>query len=98
MDHKTSLLEAIALTSEILDLVEQEDLNSISEIEEERQRLIRQVFEPTLEQIDDIKLRHLKNLNDQVVTKLGEVKQRLTEQQQQSHKAGRAARAYQTNK
>jgi hypothetical protein len=97
MDHQKSLLEAIALTSEILDLIEQEDLHSVPEIEVERQRLVRQVFEPTLEQIDDIRLRHLKNLNDQVVIKLGDLKQRLTEQQQ-TQRAGKAARTYQTNK
>jgi hypothetical protein len=98
MDHQTLLREAIALTSEILELVEQEDLQSVSKIEEERQRLIKQVFGPTLYQIDDIKLRHLKNLNDQVVVKLGDLKQKLTNQRQQSQMAGRAARAYQTNK
>lgn len=92
--RQASLKQAIALTDEILQLIEDGALDHLGEIEQRRQSLIKQAFADPMGEIDEIKARHLKNLNDQVVTKLTLFKKSVQLQQQKIRLASRAKQAY----
>lgn len=88
------LEKAIALTDEILEILDNGDFDKVAEIEVERAPLIRQAFGETIEQIDQIKASHLYRLNQQVVDRLQDLKQSVFRQQQQIRKAAIATQAY----
>lgn len=88
------LARAIALTDEILELLDNRDFDKVASIEIEREPLIRQAFSDAVEQIDLIKANHLQKLNQQVVERLAELKQAVLQQQQQVRKASKATQAY----
>lgn len=92
-----NLSKAIALTDEILQVLDEEDFEKIAELELERRPLIEQSFNTTVEQIDQIKALHLQKLNQQVVDRLTELKQAVLQQQKQTRQASRAAREYSSN-
>jgi len=91
---QTALIEAIALTDEILAVLETQNWGRMSELEKQRQPLIQQAFNQSVEQIDQIKAMHLQNLNQQVVDKLSEFKQAVLQQQRQIQNGSKATRAY----
>ena len=91
---QVALVEAISLTDEILSVLETQDFDRVNELEDQRQPLIKQAFNQSVEQIDQIRALHLQNLNQQVVEKLVELKQTVLQQQRQAQNASKATRAY----
>jgi hypothetical protein len=97
MNQQTTLLKAISITDEILQVLQDGDYQQVSQLDLQRQPLIEQIFKNSIEQIDLIKAHHLQSLNQQVVEKLGEFKQSVLLQQAQIRTASKATRAYQSN-
>ena len=97
MSNQIALSRAIDLTDEILLVLEEKDFLRLAELEAKREPLIRQAFTASMERVDSIKAIHLKNLNQQVVEKLEELKQSIVSQQNQLRRAAKANSAYQTN-
>lgn len=97
MNEKMALGQAIALTDEILELLEQGEFERISELECRRKPYIEQAFRASVEEIDLIKAQHLQNLNQQVIDKLNLFKQSIMQQQAQIRSASKASRAYLSN-
>ena len=96
-DAKTALIRAIALTDEILEVLESGDFDRVSELESVREPLIKQAFTESIEQVDLIKAHHLKNLNQQVVDRLTLFKQSIVLQQQRLKIGTKAALEYEKN-
>ncbi len=96
MDAKTALHQAIDITDEILELLEQGDFERVNRLEGQRKPLIEQVFMASVEEIDVIRAHHLKNLNQQVVDKLNLLKQSIMLQQARIRTASKANRVYQS--
>jgi len=94
MDSGTALKQAIALTDEILLLLEQGEFERVDQLEGQRKPLIEQAFMASVEEIDVIKAHHLKNLNQQVVDKLNLFKQTVILQQARTRNASKATKAY----
>ena len=94
MDSRTALSQAIAITDEILELLEQGEFERVNQLEGQRKPLIEQAFMASVEEIDTIKAHHLKNLNQQVVDKLNLFKQSVILQQARIRTASKATRAY----
>ena len=94
MDHKDCLARAIALTDEILELLDSGDFERIDELDAARQPLIKQAFTESIEQIDLIKARHLQNLNQQVVDRLSLFKDAIITRQKQLKNAKNGAQVY----
>lgn len=97
MNDKKALIAAIALTDEILEMLEQGEFERVNELETKRKPLIEQAFMGSVEEIDLIKAHHLKNLNQQVVDKLNLFKQSIIMQQSRIRSASKAASAYLSN-
>ncbi len=94
MSRKNLLARAIELTDEILAVLEEGDFESIWQLEETRQPLIKQAFTAPIEEIDLIRARHLQDLNDQVVDRLSLLKASIIDQQKRLKKGAEALRAY----
>ncbi|MCP3689262.1 MAG: hypothetical protein GY784_12695 [Gammaproteobacteria bacterium] len=94
MNKQAALVEAIEITNEVLELLDEQDFQRINELEARRQPLIRKAFEQSIEQIDRIKAHHLQDLNQQVVDRLLEFKQSVLSQQQEIRLASKATAAY----
>ena len=97
MNNRQALVEAIHLTDEILEVLETGEFGRVSELEAVRKSYIEQAFTESLEQIDQIKAQHLKNLNQQVVDKLNLFKQAVVMQQERLRSASKASHAYLSN-
>ena len=97
MNDKTALTEAIALTDEILEVLEQGEFDRVNELESQRKPLIEQAFIDSIEEIDVIRAQHLQSLNQQVVDKLNRFKQSIILQQAHIRAASKATRAYLSN-
>jgi len=97
MNDKAALAEAISLTDEILEVLDQGEFERVNELECKRKPLIEQAFMSSIEEIDLIKAHHLKNLNQQVVDKLNLFKQSIILQQTRLRGASKASRAYLSN-
>ena len=95
MHSTTALTQAIAITDEILELLEQGEFERVNELEGQRKPLIEKAFMASIEEIDVIKAQHLNNLNQQVVDKLNLFKQSIILQQTRIRTASKANRAYQ---
>jgi len=94
MNDKSALAQAITLTDEILQVLENGEFDRISDLESKRKPYIEQIFTESLEQIDLIKARHLQNLNQQVVDKLNLFKNAIILRQSEVRTASKATRAY----
>ncbi len=94
MTRKNLLTRAIEITDEILELLDDGDFESIWQLEETRQPLIKQAFTAPIEEIDLIRARHLQDLNDQVVNRLSLLKAAILDQQKRLKKGSEAVRAY----
>ena len=94
MDARAALTKAIAITDEILELLEEGDFERVNRLEGQRKPLIERAFMASIEEIDVIRAQHLKNLNQQVVDKLNLFKQSIILQQARVRNASRATRAY----
>ena len=94
MSRKNLLARAIELTDEILAVLEEGDFESVWQLEETRQPLIKQAFTAPIEEIDLIRARHLQDLNDQVVDRLSLLKASIIDQQKRLKKGAEALRAY----
>lgn len=97
MSSADALNQAIALTDEILLVLDDQNFDKVSELELKREPLIRLAFAGSIEQIDRIKAAHLQNQNEQVVIKVNDLKQSVLQQQQQLRNASKATRAYSAN-
>jgi hypothetical protein len=97
MNRQQALVEAINLTGEILEVLENGKFGRVSELEVARKTYIEQAFTDSLVQIDRIKAEHLKNLNQQVVDKLNLFKQAVVVQQSRLRTASKASHAYLSN-
>ena len=94
MPQFQTLSEAISLTNEILEVLEEGQFGRVNELESIRKPYIEQAFMDCVEEIDLIKAQHLKNLNQQVVDKLTLFKQSVQSQQLQIRNASKATSAY----
>ena len=94
MDPRTALTKAIAITDEILELLDEGEFERVNQLEGQRKPLIEQAFMASIEEIDLIRAQHLKNLNQQVVDKLNLFKQSIILQQARIRTASKATRAY----
>jgi hypothetical protein len=94
MDKQQALVRAINLTDEILELLEQGEFGRVSDLEAMRKPYIEQAFTGAIEQVDMIRMRHLQNLNEQVVDRLNGFKQAVILQQEQLRAGTKATRAY----
>lgn len=94
MGNVTALTQAISLTDEILNVLDEQDFQRVDELEARRQPLIIEAFSQSVEEVDHIKATHLQNLNDQVVEKLSAFKQSVLLQQKQIRTASKATKAY----
>lgn len=97
MNEKKALGQAIELTDEILELLEQGEFDRINELECQRKPYIEKAFRASVEEIDLIKAQHLQNLNQQVIDKLNLFKQSIMQQQAHIRSASKASRAYLSN-
>lgn len=97
MGNVAALTQAISLTDEILNVLEESDFAAVSDLDARRQPLIIKAFTDSIEQIDEIKARHLQSLNDQVVEKLSTLRVSVLQQQKQMRTASKATRAYGAN-
>ena len=97
MNHQNALVTAISLTDEILMALDADDLERLTDLEAQREPLIRQAFEQSIQQVDQIKAIHLKNLNQKVIEKLMTFKQSIKQKKQQLSLSAKATRAYQAN-
>jgi hypothetical protein len=97
MNHQNALVTAISLTDEILMALDADDLERLTDLEAQREPLIRQAFEQSIQQVDQIKAIHLKNLNQKVIEKLMTFKQSIKQEKQQLSRSAKATRAYQAN-
>jgi hypothetical protein len=97
MTSQDALTIAVSLTDEILTVLDDQNLERLAELEAKREPIIRQAFEQSVKQIDQIKAVHLQNLNQQVVEKLLELKQSTKQKMQHISRAEKATRAYQGN-
>lgn len=98
MDKINALSEAISLTDEILLLLDAEDFEGVGKLDAQRLPLIEQAFSGSIEEIDQIKARHLQSLNQQVVERLNLLRNAVLEQQARLRQSSKAARAYQSNR
>lgn len=94
MGNVAALTQAISLTDEILNVLEDSDFAAVADLDARRQPLIMKAFSDSIDEIDVIKSRHLQNLNQQVVEKLSSLKQSVLQQQKQMRTASKATRAY----
>lgn len=94
MDSRTALTKAIAITDEILELLERGEFERVNDLEGQRKPFIEQAFMASIEEIDVIRAQHLKNLNQQVVDKLDLFKQSIILQQARIRTAAKATRTY----
>ena len=94
MDNKFALEQAIALTDEILEVLDTGEFVRVNELEAIRKPYIEQAFKGSVEEIDVIRAHHLQNLNQQVVEKLALFKQSIMLQQSRIRTAAKATRAY----
>ncbi len=94
MDNRFSLEQAIALTDEILEMLEEGEFGRVNELEIQRKPYVEQAFSCPVEEIDLIRAHHLQNLNQQVVERLALLKQSIMLQQSRVRTAAKATRAY----
>lgn len=97
MNRQEALVAAIALTDEILEILEAGEFERVGELEKKRKVLIEQAFEDSIAQVDLIRAQHLQSLNQQVVDKLNLFKEAVVQQQKRIRNASRASRAYLSN-
>ena len=97
MNNRAALAQAIKLTDEILEVLDNGEFERVGELELKRKPYIDQAFTGSIEQLDLIKAQHLKNLNQQVVEKLNLFKQSVILQQSRIRNAAKASRAYLSN-
>jgi hypothetical protein len=94
MKDDNPLERAIALTEEILAMLDDGQAGSVNELEIQRKTYIEQAFMQPVAQIDPIRAQHLRNLNQQVVDKLTLFKQAIVLRQAQLRNGARASQAY----
>ena len=97
MNQQEALGAAIALTDEILEILEEGEFERVDELEKKRKVLIEQAFADSISQVDLIRAQHLQSLNQQVVDKLNLFKEAVIQQQKRIRNASRASRAYLDN-
>lgn len=97
MNHQNALVIAISLTDEILMALDSEDLERLADLEARREPLIRQAFEQSIQQVDQIKAIHLQNLNQKVIEKLTTFKQSIQQEKRLLNRSTKASQAYQAN-
>ena len=95
MNQKQALIQAISLTDGILEVLDSGNFDRVEDLEAMRQPLIKRAFDESIEQIDLIKAEHLKKLNQQVVSRLTQLRESVLRQQAQFQNASKATRAYQ---
>ena len=97
VNQQEALGAAIALTDEILEILEEGEFERVDELEKKRKVLIEQAFADSISQVDLIRAQHLQSLNQQVVDKLQMFKEAVIQQQKRIRNASRASRAYLDN-
>jgi len=97
MNQQKALGAAIALTDEILEILEDGEFERVDELEKKRKILIEQAFADSIAQVDVIRAQHLQSLNQQVVDKLNLFKEAVILQQKRIRNASKASRAYLSN-
>lgn len=97
MTSQDALTIAVSLTDEILVVLDNQNLDRLSELEAKREPLIRHAFEQSVHHIDEIKAAYLQKLNHQVIEKLLKMKQSTKYQIKNINHGTKAAQAYQGN-
>lgn len=91
-----TLDQAITVSEKILHAVQQTELETVTALEVERQTLIQQYFSTT-QDVDVEKTEQLKQLNDDILHQLNQVRSKLREQQSSLIKGSKASKAYLSN-
>ena len=97
MNQQEALGAAIALTDEILEILEEGEFERIDELEKKRKIYIEQAFADSVAEVDLIRAQHLQSLNQQVVDKLTLFKETVIQQQKRIRDAAKASHAYLSN-
>jgi hypothetical protein len=97
MNQIDTLEEAIVLSQEMLSLLDEQDLEKISDLEHQRDLIIKRVFTDTAEPVDRDKVNYLQNLNQQIVDKLHYSKASVLLKIKQIRKSNKATQAYSNN-
>lgn len=93
-----SLQQALNLSDQILTAIEQQKLDDISVLDDERRSLIDQYYQKDSSQdIDDKLTLELKQLNDLIVSRLVEMQQNIRSQQINLNQGQKVSRAYLDN-
>ena len=96
MEAGDRLQQAIELSQQILQAIEREQWDDIAELDQQRSELIKQHFN-TSSTVDKPKTRQLKQLNDEIVSRLIAVQQKNRAQQMSLSRSQKASKAYLDN-
>jgi hypothetical protein len=96
MDAGNSLLSAIKLSQQILQAIDEEQWDDITLLDQQRSPLIEQYFKSD-SIIDKQQTQQLKQLNDEIVSRLIHIQQKNRNQQMSLTQAQKASKAYLDN-
>jgi len=96
MDSSVKIDQAILLSERILQAIQSQDWDSIAIIDDERNSLIKQYFNSP-EGIEPNKVKHLKQLNEQIVSQLVKLQQSNRNRQISLTQAQKVSQAYLEN-
>jgi hypothetical protein len=96
MDAGNSLLSAIKLSQQILQAIDEEQWDDITLLDQQRSPLIEQYFKSD-SIIDKQQTHQLKQLNDEIVSRLIDIQQKNRNQQMSLTQAQKASKAYLDN-
>ncbi|MDJ0833361.1 MAG: hypothetical protein QNJ69_07530 [Gammaproteobacteria bacterium] len=96
MGQANQLQQALDLTKQILRAIEEVDLDTVAELDRQRQMLIEEYYQQD-KQIDAGLTRQLKQSNDEVVTQLHSLQKNTRTRQLQLRQSTHASNAYRAN-
>jgi hypothetical protein len=96
MSQQNSLFQAIEVSHKILKAINDSDLEAVTELEADRQVLIKGYFTSNSD-LDEKQIRKLKQLNDDILRRLEEIQLQVRSQQISLGKGSKASKAYLDN-
>jgi hypothetical protein len=97
MSQITSLAPAIEISQQILSAIDDSNLEQVTSLEVERKRLIDEYFSLPVAHIDEQQTRQLKQLNDDIVTRLRVLQAQVRTEHANLSKGSRMSKAYLNN-
>ena len=96
MKQNTQLRQALDLSDEILMAIENNSLDTVTRLDDERRSLMNQYYSNT-DNINEELTRELKFKNDQIVSQLTEMQQQTRSQQIKLNQSQKVSKAYLSN-